>query len=500
MNPLDRRSAGWLLHPTSLFSAFGCGDLGPAARGFVDQLSAGGVTWWQMLPTHPVGNPPGYSPYSGTSAFATAPLLASGEDLAADGLLSAKDLRGAKVPAGWRVDYPSVVAMREALLRKAYAAFASGKGAASKGYRAFVAREADWLDDWAIYAAARGTGKTPRRWTKFPRELARHDAKAIAEFADRNAAEVEYHRFVQFVLDGQWRRLRAHAAAKGVLLLGDVPIFVSHDSADVWAEPGLWELDSKGDATRVSGCPPDAFAKKGQLWGHPQYRWGAHGGDGYAWWVSRFRRMMNLFDGVRIDHFLGFNRVWSIPGDAKDARGGKWVKTPGREIFKAVKKALPSAAIVAEDLGSVVPEATKLREDFKFPGMRVMQFGFGGGDEHLPWSYVKDCVAYSGTHDNDTVAGWWKTASEAEKRKAITLGISRQRPAYDMVRAVMASVANTAIVPVQDVLELGGAHRMNVPGTAKGNWGWRLGEPLPTKVLRDFAELAHATGRAGKRG
>jgi 4-alpha-glucanotransferase len=487
-----------------LYSEFGCGDVGPGAREFVGLLAEAGVRWWQMLPTHPVGDAPSFSPYNGTSAFALAGLLVSVEDLGAEGWLTKGEVRGARVRPGWRVDYPAVVRVREELLRKAYARFASDGGETSRSFARFVAEEKGWLEDWAVFAAARqGRGVRGRKvipWVKFERGLSRHDAGAVAMFAEKNAAEVGYQRFVQYVLAGQWARLRKVAAEAGVWLLGDVPIFVSHDSADVWARRELWELDGSGKATGVSGCPPDGFAPKGQLWGHPQYRWRVHGKDDYAWWVSRFGRMLKLFDGVRIDHFLGFNRVWSIPCGAKDARGGKWVKTPGREIFGEVTARLGGEGrIVAEDLGAVVAEATALRESFGFPGMRVLQFGFGGGDEHLPWGYVRNCVAYTGTHDNDTSLGWWKGAPRDEVRKARSMGIgsSAREVSWEMVRAVMGSVANTAVVPVQDVLGLGGEHRMNVPGTALGNWAWRLGERVPAGVVRRFRELVEATGRQG---
>jgi 4-alpha-glucanotransferase len=497
-NALSQRSAGWLMHPTSLFSLYGCGDIGPAARIFVEQLEAAGVGWWQMLPTHPVGNAPGFSPYSAPSAFATSPMLASVEDLADVGLLSRKDLASRKRDVGWQVDYPRVIAERDRLLRAAFAEFAAAGGRESKPFVRYVNREGSWLMDWAVFAAARGRSVRPRPWTKFAGDLAKHEATAIFRFVEANREEVEYHLFVQFVLDGQWGRLVAHAKQRGVKLMGDVPIFVSHDSADVWSRRGLWELDGKGKATRVSGVPPDLFSSKGQLWGHPQYRWGAHAKEGFAWWMARFGRMLTLFDAVRIDHFLGFARVWSVPAGSPDARRGKWVATPGREIFTALAGRIPDAAILAEDLGVPNPVASRLREDFGFPGMRVLQFGFNGGDEHLPHGYDRACVAYTGTHDNDTSAGWYASASSAERAKAGVLGIHRATAASDMIRTVLASVADTAVVPVQDVLSLGTKHRMNYPGTAKGNWGWRLRQPIAESVLGRFRKLTEATKRLAK--
>lgn len=528
MNALSVRSAGWLLHPTSLGEAgggggVGCGDIGPGARAFVDVLGEAGVRWWQMLPTHPIGNAPGYSPYSAVSAFAMSPLLASGDDLVETGLLSARvwkglggETRGKKAsrrtgPArgGWRADYPVAIAQREEMLRAAYGEFVAAGGERTKQYQGFEKREAAWLGDWAVFAALRGAPagaggrkgeKKPTEWWRFAKALAAHEPGAVARYAAEHAEEVGYHRFVQWVLDEQWGRLREYAAGRGVLLMGDVPIFVSHDSADVWGQPGLWELDAKGRAERVSGYPPDAFSKKGQLWGHPQYRWGAHRAEKFAWWVRRFEKMLTLFDGVRIDHFLGFNQVWSVDGRAKDATKGRWVEVPGREIFGAIKRRLPGAAIVAEDLGLASEEATRLREAFGFPGMRVMQFGFAGGEMHLPYTYVPNCIAYTGTHDNATAVGWYASAGGEEKRKAKVLGIEKGNVAEEMVRQLMASVANTVVFPVQDVLGLGAEHRMNVPGTEGGNWEWRLGMDVPGAVVRRFRELTEATGRKVSEG
>lgn len=469
----------------------------------MDQLAEAGVTWWQMLPTHPTSGGPGYSPYSSPSAFALSSLLISPEDLVETGLLEKREVARAKISgAGYLVDYEAATAVREGLLEKAYRAFRSGSKSGGGGqYARFKKDEAGWLDEWALFAAIRSTVNMVG-WTDWSKDLAAHQASAIERFAAEHAELIEYQKFIQFIADQQWNALRAYANQRGVGLIGDVPIFVSHDSADVWANRRLFTLDASGKAKFISGAPPDHFAKKGQKWGHPQYDWAAHKRSGYAWWTARFMRMHALFDCVRIDHFLGFYRAWVIDGDAKDARNGKWKLTPGNEVFEALTaKVGPKPPIIAEDLGVPADGATSLRERFHIPGMRVLQFGFGASHEHLPFSYVPNCVAYTGTHDNETSLEFYQRISKSypgEKAKALALGITEDEPVWRMIEFVASSVANTAIFPVQDLLQLGKEHRMNTPGTIKDNWRWKLPRPIAPAVLKRFRSLLEATGRVSQ--
>ena len=509
MPSLSQRSAGVLLHVTSLPGPHGCGDAGPVARAFVDSLARARVGWWQMLPTHPVGRGPGFSPYSSPSAFAVSPLVVSPDDLVARGLVGKRDIRAAAGLGGGKVDYPGAIEHREGILRRAVAAFVSGGGKRSREFAAFEKTEGDWLGDWALFAAARRACGA-KQWHLWPDGLAKRRARALAEFTREHAAEVEYHTVAQFLAEQQWRELREYAAASGVGLIGDVPIFVSHDSADVWAHPHLFKLDAHGMPKVVTGVPPDIFSKLGQKWNHPHYAWARHAATGFSWFTRRFERVLTGFDVVRIDHFLGFNRAWEIPGTAKDARKGQWAPTPGRELFTALRKRTKGrvGSIIAEDLGDATAGATKLREDFKFPGMRVLQFGFGGGTEHLPFTYPPSCVAYTGTHDNETCVQWAQRVSKPKggERDALrALGVSGEGVAWRMVGMVANSAANTAVFPVQDLLELGGEARMNVPGTAEGNWRWRMaaggggfGGGLGKDVEWRLRKLLEVTKRAGE--
>jgi 4-alpha-glucanotransferase len=455
-----------------------------------------------MLPTQPVGRSPGFSPYSAPSAMATSPLVVSPEDLVARGLLERKQIVPRSRLDEKQVLYPATVAFRESVLRLAAREFAAAGGLKSAAYEKFVEAEGDWLVDWSVFAAARRACRN-KHWNDWPTGLAKRQPRAMGAFVKEHADEVSYQMVVQFLAEQQWGDLRGYAAANGVGLVGDVPIFVSHDSADVWAHPELFKLDSRGRPKVVTGVPPDNFSKLGQKWNHPHYAWAKHAETGFEWFIRRFERVLSAFEVVRIDHFLGFNRVWEIPGTAKDARRGEWVKSPGTALFSALMKRLKSkgishGAIIAEDLGVSTPEATALREGFKFPGMRVLQFGFGGGTEHLPLAYVPNCVAYTGTHDNETSAQWFDRimkSSPREKQAAWALGLGHDEPAWQMVAVVANSPANTVIFPVQDLLQLGKEHRMNVPGTASGNWKWRMPGAVPADVLRRLRVLLETTQR-----
>ena len=485
------------MHVTSLPGRHGSGDLGPEALRFVDFLADAGQTWWQMLPVGPPGDPPGNSPYSSTSSAAGSPYLVSIDGLVEMGLLHRKD---AEAPGGVRddrVEFEAVRRYRDERLRRAFGRFASAPGATRNAYDRFRKQQADWLDDFALFSALRERyGRKP--WWQWEPGLRRRNPAALKAAAGELAGEVDFHRFVQFLFDRQWATLREYAKSRGVGLIGDIPIFVGHDSVDVWVNPRLFRLDATGQSQSVSGCPPDAFSADGQRWGHPQYDWAAHARTGFAWWVDRFAQQFRLFDAVRIDHFLGFARVWSIPASSPTAKGGKWVKTPGDELFKALRKALGDRPIIAEDLGALTPEAAALRDRFGFPGMRVLQFGFGDADPyHRPHGFVRNAVAYTGTHDNDTTAGWFRRLRPASRRRVLSyVGRDGSDLHTELIRAVMASVANTAIFPVQDVLGLDGRARMNTPGKARNNWGWRVRpKALTPEVGAELRKMAEAYDR-----
>jgi 4-alpha-glucanotransferase len=485
------------MHVTSLPGRHGSGDLGREALRFIDFLATAGQTWWQMLPVGPPGDPPGNSPYSSTSSAAGSPYLVSIDGLVEMGLLDRKD---AEPPAGVRddrVEFTKVRRYRGERLRRAFERVRSARGPLRGAYEKFRHDERLWLDNFALFSALRERhGRRP--WWEWEDGLRRRKPAAMKAAGEALAGEINFHCFVQFIFDHQWRALRGHAGSRGVGLIGDIPIFVGHDSADVWVNPRLFRLDALGQPRFVTGVPPDAFSADGQRWGHPQYDWAAHARSNFSWWVDRFAQQFRLFDAVRIDHFLGFARVWSIPASSRTAKGGKWVKTPGDALFKALRKALGDRPIIAEDLGALTPEAAALRDRFGFPGMRVLQFGFDGGDAyHRPHGFVRNAVAYTGTHDNDTTAGWFRGLRAAPRRRVLAyVGRDGSDLHTELIRAVMASVANTAIVPVQDVLGLDGRARMNTPGKANSNWGWRVrAGALTPKVAAELKQMVEAYDR-----
>ncbi len=494
------RAAGVLLHVTSLPGPLGIGDLGPAARRFVDFLAAARQGLWQILPLGPTGF--GDSPYQCFSAFAGNPLLISPELLVEEGLLDAGDLRGAPSGDATRVDFAALIPWKRALLARAARRFAAeaGQGGAAREYERFCSEHA-WLEDFALFMALKEAHRGAP-WSAWGRDIARRAPGALERWRARLAAASHEQRFSQFVFHRQWRALRRHAAQRAVRLIGDLPIFVAHDSADVWANRELFSLDERGRPTVVAGVPPDYFSATGQLWGNPLYRWDVLAGRGYDWWIERLRGALELVDVVRIDHFIGFTRYWEVPGTAQDATQGRWVPGPGAALCRALREALGGLPIIAEDLGEVTPEVEALRDAFELPGMRVLQFAFGGDADNpfLPHNYPARCVAYTGTHDNDTALGWF-AAAPAEERSFAQRYLARSGEdfAYDAIRAVMSSVAERAIVPVQDVLALGSEARMNRPGVADGNWAWRLApDALGDWHAARLREMAELYGRAAR--
>jgi 4-alpha-glucanotransferase len=493
--PLDfsRRSSGLLLHVTSLPGRHGSGDLGREAHGFVDFCAAAGQTWWQMLPVGPPGPHPGNSPYSSYSSVAGSPYLVSLGELGRENLLTPRELRPMREFDDANVNFAAVRAFREERLRAAHERFAR-----PPAYDRFCREQRTWLEDFALFCALKDKHRGVP-WSEWDPPLRSRQPSALADARKALAREIDYHRFVQFIFDRQWLALRRHARRRGVGLIGEVPIFVAHDSVDVWCSPELFLLDKAGRPTSVSGFPPDVFSKTGQRWGHPLYNWETHLESRFRWWVARFEGTFRLFDAARIDHFLGFSEYWSIPASSPTARKGQWVKAPGHELFSALRQALGEKPIIAEDLGRQTPDALALRDEFRFPGMRILHqaFGKGGSDFNRPHRYVPTCVAYTGTHDNDTTVGWFRQLNAAQRRTVLDYaGGSPKSIHLDLIRSVMTSVANTAIFPVQDVLGLDNRARMNTPGTAEGNWGWRLRLASPTPMVsRELRHLTEISGR-----
>lgn len=492
-----QRRAGVLLHPTSLPGPHGIGDFGPDARRFVDWLARAGQRVWQWLPTTPIG--PGHSPYQSVSAFAGSPLMVALEPLVAAGWLAPPVLPEGGFDAA-QVDFDRVVPWRLGQLRAAFAGFAAGAGDAEhQAFARWCAAQSGWLDDYALFMAleSRHGG---RPWWQWEAPLRAREPAALAAARETLADEARFWRFVQWCFDVQALSLRAYARAQGVALMGDLPIFVAHHSADCWSRPDLYHLDAEDRCTVVAGVPPDAMAVDGQRWGNPLYRWDRMAEEDFAWWTARLRRAFEHADLVRIDHFRGFAGYWEIPADCPTAAGGAWKPGPGAALFEAVARALGPLPIVAEDLGLITPDVIALRERCGFPGMKVMQFAFGGDAQHeyLPHSWPRDCVAYTGTHDNNTTRGWWESAPARERDFAARyLPCSDADVHWAMIRACCNSVAALALFPLQDVLGLDARHRMNTPGSmGQGNWRWRFGwDALGTEPTRRLGMVAAASGR-----
>ena len=491
------RSSGILLHPTSLPGPDGAGDLGPGARRFVDWLAQARQGVWQVLPLGPTGY--GDSPYQCFSAFAGNPLLVSADDLVADGLLEAADLAARPAFSEDRVDYGAAIAWKRRLLARAAVRFRDGAAPdLVEPFAAFCRAEAAWLDDYVLFTTLKDAhGGAP--WPEWPAALVRREPAALAAAREELAGAILAQQLAQFLFARQLGALRRHATARRVRLLGDMPIFVAYDGADVWAHPSLFHLDGRGRPTVVAGVPPDYFSATGQLWGNPLYDWHAMVGQGYRWWVERFRRTFAMVDMVRIDHVIGFTRYWEVAAGETTALNGRWRYGPGGAVLQAVRDALGVLPIVAEDLGIVTPEVDALLERFALPGMRVLHFAFGDdpSGRSLPHNFPRNCVVYTGTHDNDTSVGWFASAPEHERAFAQRyLARSGEDIAWDLIRLAIASVADTAMVPMQDVLGLGSVARMNTPGRAQGNWAWRLlSAQLDDQRARGLAELVELYGR-----
>ncbi|HRT04818.1 MAG TPA: 4-alpha-glucanotransferase [Kiritimatiellia bacterium] len=503
------RASGVLLHPTSLPGPYGIGEIGPEAERFADFLQATGQHLWQILPLGPTSF--GDSPYQSPSTFAGNPLWISFDLLIQDKLLTRAQLKNFPAFPADKVDFGPVISARFAVLKKVCASFgAKASPEMQAEFADFCARSADWLDDYALFSALKDVhGGVP--WTQWEPELGRRDPAALQAAREKFAAEIRAVKIVQYLFERQWKRLRAYAAARRIQFVGDIPIFVAHDSADVWAHPHLFFLKPDGQPSVVAGVPPDYFSATGQLWGNPLYNWEAHKAQNYDWWMARLRRIFELVDIVRIDHFRGFEAYWEIPGGETTAINGKWVKGPDQHLFEVLLQRMGPLPIIAEDLGVITPPVEALRDRFEFPGMRILQFAFGNDDraaEFRPESYPAHCCVYTGTHDNDTTVGWFRseagpgstrTAEEiAAERKMILdyLHTDGREIHWDLIGLGARSNANTFVVPLQDLLGLGSEARMNTPGVAGGNWQWRFKWEQLTDEIRDrFAHVTRSTGR-----
>lgn len=494
--PARVRRCGILCHPTSFPSPFGIGDFGDAAFSFIDFARSAGQSVWQILPLGPTGY--GDSPYQPFSAFAGNPLLIDPQQLAAERLLSPDDLADTGPVDDTHVRYGEVIGTKRRILTTAFRNLHRSSEAFRTDLEAFKESQSDWLADYCLFMAL----KERLNWTPWPNwdlALVRREPAAMDQWRHALSEEIAYHGFTQFIFDRQWQRIRRHAKESGLSIVGDLPIFVGHDSADVWSHQDLFYLDAFGQPTVVAGVPPDYFSPTGQRWGNPLYRWDLMAKDRYRWWIRRLSRVLSQVDEVRIDHFRGFVNYWEVPASEPTAMNGRWLRGPGRGFFDAVAAALGDLPIIAEDLGIITEDVTELREELGFPGMTVLQFAFDGKptNPHLPYNHTRRSVVYTGTHDNDTTLGWYTALGEREAHRVrVYTGTDGHDIAWSMIRLAMTSVADLAIYPLQDVLSLGTWARLNSPGQAQANWSWRYrAGDLDQGLAEGLAALARVTGR-----
>ncbi|NEP89714.1 MAG: 4-alpha-glucanotransferase [Okeania sp. SIO2C2] len=496
--PLSRAS-GILLHPTSLPSPFGIGDLGNEAYNFVNFLRDSGQQIWQILPLGPTGF--GNSPYLAYSAMAGNPLLISPEKLLDQELLSEEDLSNLPEFPNDRVDFDLVTEFKRSLLQKAYDNFKIKQSEEKQAFYDLCASKAFWLDDYAFYMALKEAHQGAS-WHTWDQEIARRQPAALKEWQQRLADEIQYHKFVQFEFFQQWDELKNYANEQGIKIFGDIPIYVAHDSADVWAHPEIFCLDAEtGEASLMAGVPPDYFSETGQLWGNPVYQWDRLEQEDFLWWVQRIQSMLNKVDLIRIDHFRGLKAYWAVPQGETTAINGEWVEAPGEAFFETINKKLGSLPIIAEDLGLITPDVEELRDQFELPGMKILHFAFDSGHEnpYLPYNYVSpNWIVYTGTHDNNTTVGWFNNRSpEEQKRVTRFLGCTCGNGIHwDLIRLAMSSVASIAIFPLQDIFGFGEETMMNQPGVAEGNWSWRYQPEILTSEVSDrLREVTEIYGR-----
>ena len=497
---MNRRSSGILLHITSLPSAYGIGDLGPAAYRFVDLLSSTGQRYWQILPLNPTCPVFANSPYQGTSAFAGNTWLISPEQMVADGLLAPEEIINPPAFPGDRVDYRAVMDYKNSLFDRAFERFKE-RGSDFR-YKDFAAENITWLDDYAIFVALkeRFGGKV---WGDWPVGIRDRHEEALRKHGTELAVPIFREKFLQYMFDRQWRMLKNHCRDRHIQIIGDLPIYLTYDSVDLWANPELFKLDEQKKPTVVAGVPPDMFSATGQLWGSPIYNWDMHREQGFRWWESRIDRTLALVDRVRLDHFRGFVQFWEVAAGDETAQNGHWVDAPGQDLFTLLMRGRSCLPIIAEDLGYITPDVHEMMTYFGFPGMKILTFGFSGDvarNPHAPHNIMRRCVAYTGTHDNNTVRGWFEHEISDEQKNLIFRYIGGPVGADHihriLMRLAMISPAETVIIPMQDILGLGEEARMNRPGTTDGNWEWRLlSEQMTEQALQEFSEITGIYGR-----
>lgn len=468
------RSCGTLVHPTSFPSKYGMGDLGNEARDFIDFLERTKQTVWQVLPLGPTGY--GNSPYASYSAFAGNHYLISLDLLVEKNLLTEDEVKAAELPVKPVAEYEKSYEIKETLYHKASDRFYEGMTAGEKKkLKEFQEKNEVWLHDYCLFMTClKDNNKQP--WNQWDADIAQRKSKAIKKIEKERKDEIQYQLWLQFEFFNQWYELKAYANQKGIRVIGDIPIFVDHNSSDVWSNPKYFAVDKQGNRQLVAGVPPDYFSETGQLWGNPLYKWDALEKDDFSWWVNRFRQMFELYDSIRVDHFRGFDAYWEVEATEETAIKGRWVKAPGKKLFDTIHKELGELPIIAEDLGVMTPEVEDLRDSFNFPGMKILQFAFDSDSTNsfLPHNYPQNCVTYTGTHDNDTTIGWYNQAPEVEKHRMREYTKSDgKEPEWELIRLGMLSVADQAIFPLQDYMSLGTQHRMNLPGTVGDNWLWR---------------------------
>ena len=496
-----QRSAGILLHPTSLPGYFAIGELGSDAYYFIDFLSHSGQTLWQVFPLGPTGY--GDSPYQCFSAFAGNPLLISLEFLIKEGLLTEDECNRVKSFDKHTIDYGTVIKSKSECLQKAFEKYQS-KLKNDKEFKAFCKENEYWLNDYSLFMAVKNFHGGVS-WTNWSEDIAFRIDGAVEKWTKKLKNEIDYQKFLQFKFNEHWQNVKKYAHEKGIKIIGDMPIFIAYDSADLWANRKLFTVDNAGKLKTVAGVPPDYFSPTGQLWGNPLYRWDEMEKDDFAWWRSRFSKLYELVDVIRIDHFRGFEAFWEIPGNAPTAQTGKWVKAPGRKLFKSIKKHLGDVPIIAEDLGVITREVEELRDAFNFPGIKIMQFAFGdsGEKKFLPHNYIPNCVVHTGSHDNDTTRGFF------DKEKILQSGIYEAAQEYlgyygdnicaQLIRTAYASVANLVVIPMQDILGLDSFARMNFPGKLGGNWAWRFSwDQIHPKIPEQYKRMCEIYERPKK--
>lgn len=498
---MDQRGSGVLLHLTSLSSAYGIGDLGPKAFEFSDFLTVSKQKYWQILPLNPTDPAFDHSPYHSYSAFALNPLLISPELMIEEGLVDPKDLQSSVNFPAERVDYRRALLLKENIFCSAYERFKQKTH--KEDFEKFCSENAPWLDDYSLFMALkiRFRGQS---WNEWPSEIRDRHPEAIKALKNEHQDEIQKQKFLQHVFDQQWKRLKNYCNQKGIRIIGDIPIYVVYDSVDLWTHPELFKLDSNRRPSVVAGVPPDYFSETGQLWGNPLYRWNVLKEREFDWWIMRLGRNLQLFDLARIDHFRGLVGYWEVPAEDSTAINGKWVQAPALEFFNEVKKEFPSLPIIAEDLGTITPDVKEIMEHFAFPGMKVLLFAFGEdnpGHPYLPHTYGRNCVVYTGTHDNNTIKGWFKSEAKPEDKQRVFryLGkeVSEKDIHWEFIKLGMMSVADTFVAPMQDVLGLEEDARMNKPATTIGNWRWRLmPKQLTMSLIKKLGEITETYGRA----